>query len=145
MATPALNILTPDGYAAVRSAVDISVDANLVPDAVLESAAFGPAAEAEVLAREAEVLHSAIDPVKQAAHREQAVIFLTAARLAQALPFVVEQTLGDSSYRRNGFDPKKRHASLRTLAERELTAYLSGTGHVVPWTNFWLARGRRGQ
>lgn len=145
MATPPLTILTGDSPAAIRAAIDQSLDASTLPESLIYSAPFGPAAEDEVLRREAQVLPSAIDPVKQAAHREQAAIYLAAARLAQSLPALVEQTLGDSSYRRNGFDPEKRHASLRSLAERELSAYLVSGGYQAPYQQFWLGKGRRGR
>jgi hypothetical protein len=145
MPTPALQILTADAPDAIRAALDLSIDSNTIPDTVIYSMPYGPAAEAEVLDREAQVFPTPIDPVKQAAHREQAAIFLTAARLAHALPMLMEQTLGDSSYRRNPIDTKRRNAELRTLAEIELAAYLSPTGHVPVFRNFWLGKGRRGQ
>lgn len=141
----ALVIFQAGSYDQIRAAVDGALDANGLPDATLEMGGFMPAAEQEVLAREALVLPSAIDPTAQGLHREQAAIYLAAARVAQTLPALTQQTLGDSRYSRNGFDPEKRHAQLRLLAERELTAYLDPTKQVHIRQQMWLGKGRRGR
>jgi hypothetical protein len=144
MAAP-LVILQAGSYDEIRNCVDLSLDANILPDAVIDQGAFGPAAEAEVLAREAAVFPAPLDPVLQGLHREQAAIYLAAARVAQALPSLTNQSLGDSHYSRTGFDGQRRHAELRLLAERELTAYLDPTKQVHIQQQFWIAMGRRGQ
>jgi hypothetical protein len=132
-------------YDQIRACVDGALDVNALPDATLEQGAFMPAAEQEVLAREALVFPTPIDPVLQGLHREQAAIYLVAARVAQTLPSLVQQTLGDSRYSRKAFDPEKRHAQLRLLAERELTAYLDPTKQVHIQQQVWLAKGGRGR
>jgi hypothetical protein len=139
-----LTILQAGSYDKIRAAVDLSLDSNLLPDATIEQDQFGPAAEQEVLEREALVLPTAINAAEQVLHRELAAIYLTAARLAQALPAITEQMLGDSRYSRTAFDPQRRHRSLRTLAERELATYLEGTKLPHIQQQAWLAKGRRG-
>lgn len=146
MATPVLSILDPTVYDAVRAAVDplFVGDTTSIPDTVIESPIYGPAAEAEVLAREAQVLPSQINAAMQLVHKQPAAIYLTAARLVQHFPLPLSQKLGDSSYTRAKFDPGRRHAALRTLAERELATYLEPTGYPHVLQGFWLAKGRRG-
>jgi len=140
----ALVILTADAYDQIRGALDGALDESTLPNEVIDQGGFAAAAEQEVLAREARIYPTPIDPVAQGLHREQAAIYLTAARLAQALPALLSQQLGDARYTRTGFDAARRHASLRSLAERELAAYLDGTfrPHIMP--AMWLAAGRRG-
>lgn len=139
-----LTLLTAGAYDQIRSCVDLALDANVLPDAVIDQGGFAVAAEQEVLEREALLLPSQINAAEQLLHREQAVIYLAAARVAQVLPALTNQRLGDSQFSRTGFDPAKRHAQLRLLAERELTTYLDPTKQVHIQQQFWLAKGRRG-
>jgi hypothetical protein len=139
-----LTILDAGSYDQIRAAVDLALDAILLPDATIEQGGFAVAAEQEVLEREALVLPTAINAAEQALHRQQAAIYLAAARVAQVLPALTQQTLGDSRFSRTGFDPARRHASLRTLAERELALYLEPTKAVHIQQQFWLVKGRRG-
>lgn len=139
-----LQLLTADTYDQIRHAVDLALDNQILPDQTLEEGGFAVAAEQEVIEREALVLPTAINAAEQAIHRQQAAIYLAAARVAQVLPAIIQQQLGDSRYSRAAFESEKRHAQLRLLAERELTTYLDPTKQVHIQQQFWLAKGRRG-
>lgn len=140
-----LSIIDAGSYDQIRAAVDLALDANVLPDATIDQGGFAVAAEQEVIEREALVLPTAINAAEQALHRQQAVIYLAAARIAQVLPALTEQVLGDSRFSRTGFNSEKRHAQLRLLAERELTLYLDPTKQVHIQQQMWLVKGRRGQ
>lgn len=114
------NLIAIGDYAAVRAALDVSLTATELPDDVIEQPVFVDAAIAEIVDRY-EDAESEIDEDKLARLR-RAAIYLTAARLAPAVVRItsINMQLGDMSYTRQTFDPEKRAAELRGLAEIEL-------------------------
>jgi hypothetical protein len=140
-----LQVLTPVYYNAVRQAIDASLDSNALSDAVIENIIYGPAAESEVLSRDPLALtYENTDPVRWA-FVTRAVILITAARICPALPNLVSEALGDYHLSLKAPDLLERSATLRSMANRELSAYLNDAinlrGTVTPLPSVWLARG----
>jgi hypothetical protein len=140
-----LQVLTPVYYDAVRQAIDASLDSNALSDAVIENIIYGPAAESEVLSRDPLALtYENTDPVRWA-FVTRAVILITAARICPALPNLVSEALGDYHLSLKAPDLLERSATLRSMANRELSAYLNDAinlrGTVTPLPSVWLARG----
>jgi hypothetical protein len=140
-----LQVLTPVYYDAVRQAIDASLDSNALSDAVIENIIYGPAAESEVLSRDPLALtYENTDPVRWA-FVTRAVILITAARICPALPNLVSEALVDYHLSLKAPDLLERSATLRSMANRELSAYLNDAinlrGTVTPLPSVWLARG----
>jgi hypothetical protein len=140
-----LQVLTPVYYDAVRQAIDASLDSNALSDAVIENIIYGPAAESEVLSRDPLALtYENTDPVRWA-FVTRAVILITAARICPALPNLVSEALGDYHLSLKAPDLLERSATLRSMANRELSAYLNDAinlrGTVTPLPSVWLAWG----
>lgn len=137
-------LLTADLHDRVRRALDTSLDADSLPDEVIDNDLYALAAEAEVVFRDPLATTYAVD-TDQRNRSEHAVAFITAARLAPALPQLLSETLGDWKYQLAEKDLTKLAARLRGLAERELARNLSPNGYPETLPSFWLAAGRRGR
>jgi hypothetical protein len=105
-------------YPAIRAALDITLTAAKLPDEVIASAPYHPAAEAEVTRRLGDL---ADDAVGQTA-AVRAVVLLTAARLLPALPNITQRRLGDSSVSLQPMAMDRRLRELRAMAAQELAA-----------------------
>jgi hypothetical protein len=127
-------------YNAVRACLDTSLDDAGLPQAVIDLAIYGPAAAAEVLLRDPNA-DTYTDPEKLR-RVQSALAYLTAARIAPALPNLTQFSEGDLRYSLKEFDPTAKAAQLRGMAAAELALNLTGT--VTPQNHFWLAAGRRG-
>lgn len=146
-ATAVLQILEASDYDTVRAWIDISVDANALPDSTIDL--YGPLAESDVLSRDAYALDysesgTAPDAVKWTRVR-RAAVFLTAALLCGALPAITSEQVGGDRYARTAFDAEKRAAVLRGLASTELAGYLNPDGLAETLFAFGVARGYRGR
>ncbi len=137
-----MTIIRQADYEAIRKAIDVSLDSSVLPDSVIELPIYRDAAEAEVIAADADALTRS---GSEAVAICNAAIYLCAARLAMAVPQLQSERMGaDYQYTRQ-IDYSKRATELRTLADRELaTILLPTTGQVKP-TFFTVASGRRGK
>jgi hypothetical protein len=139
-------ILSTSDYPEIREQLDVTLDSTLLPDATIGRDAFVGEAEREVLARDPLALSysAGTDNAKRV---RLAAIYLTAARLAVALPVLTsEEVSGASRYQRAAWDPAVLASRLRQLAGEVFAAYLetSGSTSSVPFA-FGLACGRRGR
>lgn len=134
----------PLDYSAVRWALDIHLDENVIPDEVIQSPFVEADAIAEVMARDP----NADDYLAGTTNYDRvsrALIFLAAARLALAWRPTEEEThaSGDLRFRMTRYDPEAKAAQLRGLAEAQFVAYLGSTTSSLAGS-FALAAGRRG-
>jgi hypothetical protein len=135
-------MLTAADYSAIRAALDPEMTAEDLPDAIIEEPIYAAAAELELLARvpTASTLTGAA-----LTHIRNAVILLTAARIAPAMISITQQTLGAYGYSASPIDWFKRAAELRARAEQEIGLALGESAPGVrPFTLFGVAQGRRG-
>ena len=127
-------------HAAVRAAIDISLDSATLSDDVIQLEIFQGAAEADLLQRDPD---AATRTGEEAARIRRALVLLTAAKIAPALPAYTSETLGAYKYSRPEWDGTKRAAELKALAERELAVLLEDDGYPLA-TTFARASGTRG-
>src|SRR4051812_45313755 len=107
-------ILSPADYPEVRAQLDLTLDGTMLPDATIGLDAFVGEAEREVLARDPLALSRTGD---EAARVRLAAIYLTAARLALALPVLTsEETPEGQRYARQAWDPVALANRLRQQA-----------------------------
>lgn len=137
-------LITTDDYGEVRAALDVSLSEAELPDAIIGQRIYVDAAIAEVVDRYEDAL-TETDADKLERLR-RAVVYLTAARLAPAVVRITALTVtrGDVSFSRQTFDPEKRAAELRGLADLELAEIIepAATSPGRP-TMFTKARGGR--
>lgn len=140
------NLRTPDLYDQVRKALDVSLTATSLPDDVIDLPIYAGAARDQVLAAQPDA--ESLDPVTDAARWQAALAalaYLTAARLAPALPQVTTRQVGDVRVSREKWDAAAAEARLRKLAAGSL-AILTGTVAGERGTaHFWVVPGRRGR
>lgn len=137
-------ILTTAEYPAIRAALDVSLNANDLPDSVIGQSVFLDAAEAELLAR---VPDAATKTGSDLARVKRALIWLTAAYLAGSVVRVTSMTVQtrDLSYSKAIFNPEQKAAELRTRAEVEIAALLTPEENTPGrFTIFAAAPGGRG-
>lgn len=133
-----MDILTPDHYKAIREALDISLDADSLPDDVISSEVFLGAAELEIERR----LPTA-DPNDRRVIL--GAILLTAANLSPSIPRVVRS----STVTAVSLQMEQAHwDELATYLRSRAVEYLNNT-QVVPAPPaaavFTLAHGERGR
>lgn len=139
-------LITVADYPAVRAALDISLDAAAVPDAVIVLSIYHGAAELDVLARVPDAEGRAEPDLSRL---RNAVIFLTAAKMARAVPAISAERTPTHEYTRHEVNWTKRGVELLADAERELaqvtveTPPVEETDEIPPL--FGLASGRRGR
>jgi hypothetical protein len=139
-----LPLLSSSDYPAIRAAIDVSLDSTMLSDEVIAMPIYAEAAEAEVLAR---------DPL--AATREgsawqrvvNAAIYLAAARLVRAVPWIKSEGIGgERQYSCQEVDLDALVSDLRSKAEAELAAVLEPSNQSPSRpVMFALASGRRGR
>lgn len=137
-------ILTPADYGAVRAALDLSLDARVLPDNVIALDIYLGAAERQILARDPQAPYRSDDDLIRV---KNAITFLTAALIAPVVPQITNERLGDQSYTRQPIDWAKRAEELRARAEHEILAVVEPgqpTKAVMPRL-FTVAHGRRGR
>ncbi len=135
--------LTSVHYPAIRAAIDVTLTAELVPDAVIALDVYVGAATRAVQAR---------DPLwatrtgDDAIRLTTAAILLTAAALAPAVPQIVSERWGDQTYQRQPADMHALAAALRARADAALATVLAPSDAASDRpTMFTLASGRRGR
>ena len=131
-------LLTADDYEPIRKRLDLSLDREALPDETIDL--FAPEAEREILTRDPSAATRTWTELERVT---DALRYLTASKIALALPVVVSETLGDYAYQRLKIDPVARSNQLRAQAERELAAYLEDSGYPVGLA-FARASGTRG-
>src|SRR5215208_7000336 len=100
---PLEDYLNPD---AVRAAIDVSLTAARLPDALIQSDMYGKAAIAEVKKRVPGA--ESITDATQVLHLKNAINLLTAAYLVPAVPFVFkQQTAEGDAYQRSEVKPEE--------------------------------------
>lgn len=132
-----MTLITLADYPAVRSALDLRLNATILPDSIIALPPFHPAAELEVLRRDPSAASRTGDDLTRV---KLATIYLTAALLAPSVPRVLQQSLGDSSFSVQPVDWQNTSARLRSLANDLLDQVLDATA----FGHFDLGQGRRG-
>lgn len=136
-------LLTAVDYPEVRAALDVSLTAVDLPDAIIALPIYEPAAEAEVLRRDPA---AATRTGTQGQQIHIAAVLLTAALLAPQMPVIVREQ-DDSTYsvQRQPVDLAALAAQLQQRAIEALAVVLE-VDQVTPDrpTFFALASGRRG-
>lgn len=141
-------ILQAADYPAIRAALDVDLNAQALPDAVISQDIFLGAAEAELLERVPDAADKTGDDLKRV---KRALVWLTAAYLAHSVVRITSMNIQtrDMSYSRQAFDPDEKQAELRRRAEVEIGALLEQSGSDVTSydtpTFFAVARGYRGR
>jgi len=137
-------LVEPQEFTQVRAALDVSLSADDLPDTVIALPIYLGAADAEIKRRDPNWATRDEDAL---ARLRRAVIYLTAASLAPAVPELTQERYpeGYSYARANSY--VKRSAELRQLAEAELALVLapSEPETLSMPTFFGSASGRRGQ
>lgn len=138
-----MSILTSADYPEIRSAIDATLDATMLPDAQIAFDSNVGEAEREVLTRDPLALTRIGN---DGARVRLAAIYLTAARLVVTLPVVTAEQLADERVTRQAWDPVARAAALRGMASDLFGAYLepSSPAALVPFA-FATMCGRRGR
>lgn len=138
------NLLTVDDYPAIRAALDTSLDATALPNKVIDEDIYAGAAWADVVERypgaDTETDTAVLTRLRRAA------IYFAAARLAPAVVRITSLSVSVQgvNYSKPVFDPEKRAAELRALADAELDAVLT-PGELSRPTFFTVASGQRGR
>ena len=138
-----MTILDASDYPAIRAAIDLSLDSTALPDDVIALPIYLLAADLEVKARDPLWATRADDEL---ALLTNAAIYLTAARIAPAIPRLQGETFGDYRYQLQAVDWEARAAWLRNQAAEALDTYLAvGDTTIDRPTRFAVARGCRGR
>lgn len=116
-----MTILTSAAYPAVRAAIDLSLDTTTLPDSVIALSIYLDAADLEVKTRDPAWASRTGDALT---HLTNAAIYLTAARLAVAIPRVSGEDFGDYAIKIQAVDWEARARWLRSQAESALDALL---------------------
>lgn len=136
-------ILTPDDYDAVRAALDTTLDDELLPDSVIGLSIYVDAAELEIKRRDSDAESRTGDDAKRI---KNATIYMVAALIAPALPRIVSETIGESSYRRQDVDWQAVARDLRSRSDEELVRVIeSDPVTSARPTIFSRATGQRGR
>lgn len=138
-------ILSSTDYPAIRAALDVGLNVQQLPDAIIGEDIFVGAAEAELLRRVPDAASRTGDDLKRVS---RALVWLTAALLAPSVVRITSLSVQtrDLSYSRQTFDPEKKAAELRGRAEAEIVMLLTPS-EATPSrpTMFTVAAGGRGR
>lgn len=138
-------ILSSTDYPAIRAALDVGLNVQQLPDAIIGEDIFVGAAEAELLRRVPDAASKTGDDLKRVV---RALVWLTAALLAPSVVRITSMSVQtrDLSYSRQTFDPEKKAAELRGRAEAEIVMLLTPS-EATPSrpTIFTVAAGYRGR
>lgn len=133
-------LLTAAEYSSIRAALDVGLDDEALPDSIIELPIYSGAAELEILRRIPDLYtRNGIERRKCV----NAMILLTAAYLAPAVPQITSETLGDVSRNYQAIDWLKFAAELRGRADSMMVELTIGKSTAIP-SLFSLASGRRG-
>ena len=138
-----MTILDYAHYPAIRAAIDVSLDSASLPDDVIELPIYVHAADLELKTRDPLWATRTGDSLLQL---QIAAVYLTAARLAGAIPQIAGEDFAEYSYKLQAIDWGARAAELRALASAALDAVLD-VGDVVSDrpSFFGVASSRRGR
>lgn len=129
----------------VRAALDVKLDAAMLPDSVIEMDIHSGAAAREVIARVPDAESKTGDDEKRV---KAAAVYLTAARMVYAVAQITSISVQtrDTSYSRRAWDPEAKKTELLALAEDELAVVIE-PGATTPGrpTMFAAAAGGRGR
>ncbi|MCB9172349.1 MAG: hypothetical protein H6637_05435 [Ardenticatenales bacterium] len=141
-----MSLIDATHYPEIRAALDTTLDATRLPDSVIEQSIYLGAAEAEVLRLDSQAQERVDGGGEEALAIQRAVIYLTAARLAPAVPQLVQAgSESGLSYRLREMDWRVRAAELRAWGLDAVQAVLAtGVTSSLP-SLFGLASGRRGR
>ena len=138
-------ILSNTDYPAIRAALDVGLNAQQLPDAIIAQDIFLGAAEAELVRRVPDAAGKTGDDLNRV---KRAAVWLTAALLAHSVVRITSMSIQtrDLSYSRQTFDPDEKAAELRSRAEAEIAMLLTPTDATPARpTMFTLATGGRGR
>lgn len=136
-------LLTASEYSGIRAALDVSLDADMVPDSIIEEPIFGPAAELWVM--EQDPLWSTRTGTAQR-HLLNALTYYAASLIAPSMPAILSESQGPYAYSRASVDWMKRAAELAGRAEEEIAAVLAPSQSVTRYPTFMTrAPGQRGR
>jgi hypothetical protein len=142
-------ILTSAQYPEVLAALDSRLTGGSggdVPDSMLDRSIYSKAAIQDVLDRHSTAAAETNETKQERITR--AAVYFCAARLAPAVVRITSLTVQtrDASFSRQTFDPTKRAAELRQMAEEELAEVLTPSEETPHRpTMFTVARGYRGR
>lgn len=133
-------ILTNDLYDSVRAALDTKLTEEDLPNSIVAMDIYAGAAELDVLARDPQAESRTDDDLKRV---KNAAVYFCAARLAPAIPHLVETGDENNTWRWQQRDWQARAQELRQLADESVNEVL--TTDVVRPKVFSVASGRRGR
>lgn len=136
-------LLTAAEYPAIRAAIDVSLDAVALPDAMIALSIYAPAAEAEVLRQDPAAESRTGDALRRS---RDAAVFYAAERLVLRLPQIIrEQVSADQGYQRQFPDPAALAADLRRRGDEAIALAMGAAAiaRIYP-VAFAAAAGRRG-
>ena len=137
-----MGLLTADEYDAIRGALDVTLDADAIPDSVIEQLPFGPAAELWVLTQDPQ---AAGRTGTDRTHVLTALICYAAALIAPAVPNILSETQGSYAYSRAAVDWQERARELKGRASAAIAAVLTPGQTAARYpTMFTRAPGGRG-
>lgn len=135
-----MTILSSSDYPAIRAALDINLDATLLPDATIALAPFVGAAELEIARRDP---NAATRTGDEATHIKLAAILLAAAYLAPSVPRLVSSSMSGVSFSMQQATWDQIAQRLHAEADRHLAVVLAES--FAGPTHFALATGTRGK
>ena len=135
-----MSLLTSADYPAIRAALDVHLDAALLPDSVIALSVYHTAAEMEVTRR---VPDAATRTGEDATRVKLAAIYLCAAALAPALPRILSQSLEGHFFSIQAASWQDLAARLTAQAHEHLQA-VTGVTPMMSAFHFTRAAGRRG-
>ena len=138
-------LLTPDLPEMVRKALDASLTAESLSDETILLPIYAGAARRQVIAAEATA--DDLDPITDTDRWRAAVsaiAYLTAARIAPALPQIVERVVGDNRLRREKWDVEAAVARLKAAAAIEIAVLTEAETSATRIGHFWTVSGTRG-
>jgi hypothetical protein len=138
------DLFVADSPAQVRSAIDLRIDAAMLPNEVIEQPIFVDEAIEEVLVADPAAA-TYLDPSVQLDRVRRACVYLTGARLCPVLPSLLSLQLGDTRFQWGAWDGEKRAAELRGLAAAALALNTETDGLVPLLQQFTTAAGYRGR
>lgn len=140
------SLLTPDFYQSVRKALDVSITEASLSDEIIDLPIYAGAAHQSVVTAlpTVESLDPLAEPAKWSA-AQAAFAYLTAARIAPALPQIVQQQVGDFRISREKWDAEAAVKRLNSLAGAALVTVTGAVPGSVGVGHFWTVAGRRGR
>lgn len=138
-------ILTAADYPAIRAALDVELDAEALPDDMINMSIYRAAADQDVI--DLDPLAESRTDGTEVARVKRAAIYFCAARLAPVVPRIQRMTMGgDTSFERSVFDPQQRAGELRAMARDEIDEILTPAEDAPRKPTFFSkASGRRGR